>query len=172
MSFIPLWEKIVETKNCLISWDEFHITDKDREFYGKISPTFDGRKHDMPNPKLCPDERRRRRLSFYNQRNWYWTTCEVTGEKILSRIHPESGLRVWSIQARSDRWWDTKDYQLDPSYETPFFEQVKRLSRMTPFQNLIWSSSNAKNNSLYTNHTSEMMNNYLIVNANKVSDSS
>lgn len=37
---VPPGEKIVETKKCRISGQEFMVTDKDMEFYDKISPVF------------------------------------------------------------------------------------------------------------------------------------
>jgi hypothetical protein len=37
---IPPNEKIVETKTCLLSGKEFVVTDKDLEFYDKVSPVF------------------------------------------------------------------------------------------------------------------------------------
>jgi len=40
MTFVPLGEKIVETKKCRLSGKEFIITDSDLEFYDKISPVF------------------------------------------------------------------------------------------------------------------------------------
>jgi hypothetical protein len=40
MTYIPSDEKIVETKKCLLSGDDFIITDKDLEFYDKVSPVF------------------------------------------------------------------------------------------------------------------------------------
>ena len=40
MTFIPPGEKIVETKKCRLSGKEFIITDRDLEFYDKISPVF------------------------------------------------------------------------------------------------------------------------------------
>jgi hypothetical protein len=38
--FIPPGEKIIETKKCRISDQEFIVTDKDLEFYEKVSPVF------------------------------------------------------------------------------------------------------------------------------------
>ena len=37
---IPHGEKIIETKKCRISGKEFFVTDKDLEFYDKVSPVF------------------------------------------------------------------------------------------------------------------------------------
>jgi hypothetical protein len=64
-------ENIVETKKCRISGEEFIITDKDLEFYDKVSPIFGGKKYSIPSPTLCPDERARRRYAYRNNRHVY-----------------------------------------------------------------------------------------------------
>ena len=71
-------DPIVERKTCKISNQSFPITQKDLEFYDKISPTFNGKKYQIPTPTLCPEERARRRLSFRNERNLYRRTCDLT----------------------------------------------------------------------------------------------
>lgn len=65
---LPPGEQIIETKKCRLSGRDFFVTDKDLEFYDKISPVFGGKKYAIPSPKLCPDERMRRRLSWRNDR--------------------------------------------------------------------------------------------------------
>jgi hypothetical protein len=40
MTFIPSEEKIIETKKCRLSGQEFFVTNKDLEFYDKVSPVF------------------------------------------------------------------------------------------------------------------------------------
>lgn len=65
---LPSGEKIVETKKCRISDKEFFVTNKDLEFYDKISPVFADKKYSLPSPTLCPDERIRRRLAWRNDR--------------------------------------------------------------------------------------------------------
>ena len=41
MSFVPPGENVVQTKACVVSGQEFHITDADLAFYDKISPVFE-----------------------------------------------------------------------------------------------------------------------------------
>ncbi|MCB9807479.1 hypothetical protein H6768_06460 [Candidatus Peribacteria bacterium] len=65
---IPPHEKIVETKKCRFSGKEFFVTDRDLEFYDKISPVFSGKKYVIPSPTLSPQERQKRRLSWRNDR--------------------------------------------------------------------------------------------------------
>jgi hypothetical protein len=75
---IPPGEKIVETKKCRLSGKEFFVTDKDLEFYDKISPVFSEKKYDIPSPTLCPDERMRRRLLWRNEYRIYKRKCDGT----------------------------------------------------------------------------------------------
>jgi hypothetical protein len=79
-------EKIVETKSCKQCNSTFEITDKDIEFYDKISPSFPSpdsiesglKKFSIPTPTLCPDCRQQRRLSFRNLRNLYKRKCDYS----------------------------------------------------------------------------------------------
>jgi hypothetical protein len=76
---IPPGEKIVETKKCRISGQNFFVTDKDLEFYDKISPIFSGKKYSILSPTLCPDERLRRRMMYRNEITLYKRICDLTG---------------------------------------------------------------------------------------------
>jgi len=73
---IPPGEKIVETKKCRLSGKEFVITDRDLEFYDKISPVFGEKKYSLPTPTLCPDERKRKRMMMRNDRALYYSSVE------------------------------------------------------------------------------------------------
>ena len=78
MSFIPPGQKIMETKKCKISGKDFFVTDKDLEYYDKKSPVFSGAKYLIPSPALSPEERKRRRLSWRNERKLYHRKCDKT----------------------------------------------------------------------------------------------
>jgi hypothetical protein len=80
---LPPGEQSIETKKCLLSGQDFVITDKDLEFYDRISPVFRGKKYSIPSPTLCPDERQKRRLSFRNERKLYKRTCDKTGRETV-----------------------------------------------------------------------------------------
>ena len=83
-------ETLIETKVCPHCAAEFPITDKDIEFYDKISPVFNGQKYNIPTPTLCPDCRQQRRLSFLNIRKLYKNKCDKCKKDIISRISPVS----------------------------------------------------------------------------------
>jgi len=79
-------EKIVETKICKHCGASFDITDKDLEFYKKVSPSFPSpdslesglKKYLIPTPTLCPECRQKRRLVWRNERNLYKRNCDAT----------------------------------------------------------------------------------------------
>ena len=71
-------EKVLETKQCKHCQASFDITDKDVEFYDKISPTFDGKRFQVPSPILCLDCRQQRRLAARNERKLYRRNCDLT----------------------------------------------------------------------------------------------
>ncbi len=101
MSFIPPGENIIETKKCRFSGKDFFITNKDLEFYEKISPVFAGQKYLIPSPTLCPDERQRRRLTFRNERKLYHRKCDKTGNQIVSIYSPDKPYIVYDQKV----WW-------------------------------------------------------------------
>ena len=71
-------DPIVERKICKVSGQSFAIFKSDLEFYDKISPVFNGKKYLIPTPRLCPEERQRRRLMFRNERKLYRRNCDAT----------------------------------------------------------------------------------------------
>lgn len=99
--FVPPHERIVETKKCRLSGQEFFVTDKDLDFYDKFSPIFSGKKYPIPRPTLCPEERQKRRLSFRNERKLYKRKCDKTGKEIISIYSPDSEYLVYDQQI----WW-------------------------------------------------------------------
>lgn len=86
MNIVPPHERIVETKKCRISGQEFFVTDKDLEFYDKISPVFAGKKYAIPSPNLCPDERMRQMMCFINQRHLYKIKSCFSDQEIVSNF--------------------------------------------------------------------------------------
>jgi hypothetical protein len=97
-------EKIIQNKQCNQCKSNFEITDKDLEFYEKVSPIFNGEKFNIPTPTLCPDCRQQRRLSFRNERKLYKRKCDATGENIISMYSLDKNLKVY----HQDFWWSDK----------------------------------------------------------------
>ncbi len=125
-------EKIIETKKCLISGKEFVITDKDLEFYDKISPVFWWKKYSIPSPTLCPDERQKRRLAFRNERKLYKRKCDATGKELISNYNPDVLFPVFSREYWLSDKYNPTDYGMDFDFNKSFFEQFQSLSNITP----------------------------------------
>ena len=152
-------EKIIQTKSCSKCSANFDITDKDWEFYNKISPVFDWKKYEIPTPTFCPDCRQQRRLSFRNERKLYKRKCDATGESMISIYSPDKNYKVYS----SDFWWSDKwdalDYWIIFNFEKSFFEQFDELLKKVPVQWLIINSS--FENSVYANYWKNSKNVYM-----------
>ncbi len=144
-------EKIVENKQCKKCNSEFRITDKDLEFYKKISPKFWDQIYEIPSPSLCPDCEEHRRLAFINRRKLYKRKCDATGKDIISIYSPDKDIVVYD----KDYWWsdawDALDYGMDFDFGKSAFSQFYELTRKVPYSNL--SGSNNENcdfnNSIY-----------------------
>ncbi len=132
MFFIPPGEKIVEKKICALSWEKFIVTDRDLEFYEKISPIFDGKKYSIPSPTLCPEERLRRRLFQRNERKFYHRKCDLTGKQFISMYDPSSPYKVYDPKVWYSDDWDRGQYWRKFDFDVPFFKQFHDLSLVVP----------------------------------------
>ena len=154
-------EKIIQTKSCSKCSINFDITDKDLEFYNKISPVFDWKKYEVPTPTFCPECRQQRRLSFRNERKLYKRKCDATGENIISIYSTDKNYKVYS----SDFWWSDKwdalDYWLDFDFNKWFFNHFEYLIKKVP---LLPSIAINNENSDYTQLSSYNKNCYLLFN--------
>lgn len=167
MTFIPPGEHIIETKKCRISGKEFFVTDKDREIYEKISPSFWRKTYLIPSPTLCPEERQRRRLSFRNERKLYHRKCDKTGNQIISIYSPD---KPYTVYDQKVWWWDdwsAFDYGVSFDSERPFFTQFSELYDRVPKLSLL--NINCEN-SEYTNFTHTTKNCYLCVGTTQSED--
>ena len=152
MSFIPFWEKIIETKKCHISGQEFFVTDKDLAFYEKISPVFAGQKYLIPSPTLCPDERTRRRLSWRNERKLYHGKCAKTGNQIISIYSHDKEYIIYDPKIWWGEGWDPHEFRATFDFSRPFFEQFDELMKRTPkpaLANGFWENSDYCNQCYY-----------------------
>ena len=152
-------EKIVERRKCSNCGQEFAITDKDLEFYSKISPVFNSIKYKIPAPTLCPDCRQQRRLARRNERKLYKRKCDLTGKTIISIYSPDSPYKVYeSKEWRGDNR-DSMDYSRDFDFARPFFQQFDELLKIIPRISLY---GNNNENSDYSNDATNNKNCYLI----------
>ncbi len=137
-------------KICAISGKEFFISDKDLEYYKKLS---------VPLPTLCPGERARRRMAIRNERNLYKRKSDFTGENILSMYHSDSPYPVYEKDIWISDKWDAIKYGRDIDFAKPFFEQFYELQKVVPRANLAIFVNNE--NSEYCNFVGDIKNCYL-----------
>jgi len=103
-------EKIIETKSCKQCNSNFEITDKDLEFYDKVSPKFNGEKFQIPSPSLCPECREQLRLLWRNERKLYKRECDATWKAIISVFSPDKEYKVYSQKEWWSNKWDAAQY--------------------------------------------------------------
>ncbi len=173
-------EKIIQTKTCKHCESNFDITDKDLEFYKKVSPKFEPspnlsqRERDnwnnnlIPTPTLCPDCRQQRRLAFRNERNLYKRKCDATGEDIISMYSPDKKLTIYSQSFWWSDKWDAFDYGKSFDFKRGFFEQFENIYKKVPMPELLNQNNE---NSSYLNHSSYNKKCYLCVNTGFSEDS-
>jgi len=161
-------EKIVETKSCQKCQTSFSITDKDLEFYDKVSPIFGWEKMSIPTPILCPECRNQRRLSFWNERNLYKRECDATGKSIISIYSPDKVQKVYNQDIWWSDNWDAMDYGRNFDFSRSFFEQYKELYQEVPSMHLY---VDANENSDYVNWTGWAKNLYMCFSSDHSQDS-
>jgi len=134
-------EKIIQIKKCKHCDTQFEITDRDLEFYDKVSPTFWWKKFQVPTPTLCSDCRQQRRLSFRNERKLYKRKCDLTWKDIISIYSPDKKLVVYNEEDWWKKEWLALDYYLDFDFSKTFFEQFKQLQKIVPrlWLNVLWN---------------------------------
>jgi hypothetical protein len=161
-------EKVVETKICRHCSEKFDITNKDFEFYEKVSPLFrsleltpglkekprvkveNGKvKYLIPAPTLCPDCRQQRRLSWRNERKLYKRKCDFSGKEIISMYSPDKNYKVYDQEIWWSDKWDSLNYGRVFDFSKSFFEQFSELMKEVPKMNLNQKKENP--NSEYCN---------------------
>ena len=108
------------------------MTDKDLEFYDRISPVLDRKKYSVPTPTLCPRERERRRLSWRNEYKLYPAKCAGTGKNILSVYNPSSPIIAYDMDYWWSDAWDPMEYGRGFDFDRPFFVQFGELKDTVP----------------------------------------
>ncbi|MEI8092505.1 MAG: hypothetical protein WCG98_10545 [bacterium] len=152
-------EAVIETKTCKQCQTSFVITDKDMEFYDKLSPVLEGKKYLIPPPTLCPVCRHQRRLAWRNERTLYKRKCNFSGETIISMYHEDCPFPVYAADVWLSDQWDAKSYGQDFDFSKGFFEQFHLLQNRVPRQSLI---TEANENCPYVNLVGNSKNSYLI----------
>lgn len=160
MNIIPPNEKLVETKICRHCSASFPITDKDLEFYSRISPVLAGKKYEVPTPTLCPECRNQRRLAWRSRRKMYKRNCDATGQGIISMFSPDKPLKVYHTREWESDKFDPKSYGREYDFSISFFEQYRNLLETVPLPHLAIVYSTLENSD-YVNGANSVKNSYL-----------
>ena len=154
-------ERIIETKQCKNCQIGFSITDRDLEFYDKVSPIFWWKKYSIPTPKLCPDCRQQRRLTFRNERSLYKRKCDATNKSIVSMYQPDTKTPIYDEEFWWSDKWDAWKYGRDFDFWKSFFEQYKNFLDIVPQPPLI-NAFITHDNSDYANFCWNLKDCYLV----------
>ena len=152
-------DPIVQWKTCAISGTEFPIYQSDLDFYDTISPSFDGVKYSIPTPRLCPEERQRRRLLWRNLSKLYKRKCDATGKDIIALYSPDKALKVYEQKIWRSDVYNPLDYGRDFDFSKTFTEQFKALQSVVPRSSLL---NGFEENAEYMNHSYYNKNCYLV----------
>lgn len=128
--FDALLDKILDglvphAKTCTDCGKEFKIESDDITFYKMLR---------VPPPKLCPDCRQRRRLSFANYTSIYRRKCDVLGhsEMMISPVAPVMPWITYDHETYYSDKWDPKSYERDVGTKGDFFPQFLELLKVVP----------------------------------------
>ena len=117
-------------KTCRQCGKNFEIKEKDREFYDKISPTFEGQKFPIPEPKDCQSCRREHLLMFWPYGILQKRKCDFSGESIISTFGKNSRFPVYKKEHWFSDKWNPPSQEID--FSKPFFDQFYELQCKTP----------------------------------------
>jgi hypothetical protein len=145
-------------KTCKVSGQPFPIYQSDLDFYEKISPTFNGKKYQIPTPTLCPEERQRRRLAFRNERKLYRRKSDFSGNEMISMYSPDKPYKVYSPEERRSDKRDPIQYGKEFDSQKPFFEQFDEIRKNVPRVALLQRNPENAN---YTNDSENNKNCYM-----------
>ena len=138
------------TSTCEISGQPFEVTDRDLEFYKKIT---------VPPPRLCPEERRRRRFAFRNERFLYKRKSSLSGNDIIACMHPEDPWKIYTMEEWFGDKWDAQQFAVPYDFSRPFFEQYSALQKEIP---TIAINGSNNQNCPYANYAASCKNCHLI----------
>ncbi len=142
-----------ETRQCQNCKNSFVIDEEDFGFYEKIH---------ISAPTFCYDCRRQRRLSWRNDRNFYYRTCNLCGKKTISIYAENNGMNVYCNKCWWSDDWDPYAYGQEIDFSRPFFEQFRELQSKVPILALVNDDGIASQNCEYTQDVSFSKNCYML----------
>lgn len=149
--------------SCKRCQKNFEVSEREREFLLKVSPIFEGKKFQVPEPLFCPDCRLAARTVHRNEQNFYHSKSAANGEPLLALYSPDTEWgKKYKIFTHEQWWsdnWDPVKFGREFDFGRKFFVQFKELSLEIPRVNLIQVENE---NSPYTTGTGYCKNCYLI----------
>ena len=91
---------------------------------------------DLPPPKLSPDMRQRRRLSYRNERCLYYRNCDATGRRLLSIYSEDKPFPVYDNNYWWSDDWDPLDFGREFDFSRTFIEQFVEMRSLVPHRAL------------------------------------
>ncbi|OGJ47022.1 hypothetical protein A2344_05795 [Candidatus Peregrinibacteria bacterium RIFOXYB12_FULL_41_12] len=135
--------------SCKSCRSQFQISPQDESFYKKIS---------VPTPEICPDCRSRKRLAYRNERTLYKRKCDLCKKSIISIYAEDKPFPVYCQDCFWGDKWDALDFNAEPDFTRPFFEQFAELMKRVPRLAIVNKQSE---NSEYCNYSFANKNCYL-----------
>ncbi|MDC0358248.1 hypothetical protein OAO01_05470, partial [Oligoflexia bacterium] len=154
---------------CIRCHSAFEITERDLDFYRRVSPVFNGKQYLIPPPTHCPTCRLQRRLSFRSQIFIYAVPSVTAGKKIFSSYPPEIPFPVLETKEWWGDGWDPLDFGQAADFEVPVFDQVLALRNVVPHYALSIDTATCENSD-FCNHAGWLKNCYLVFNTNNTED--
>lgn len=149
----------MKTLTCKECGGTFELSDADTIYYEKIA---------VPQPKLCPKDRLKRRLCFRNERSLYKRKCDKTGKDIISHFRVEALIPVYNYDEWHKDDWNPPIFT-SYDFKKSFFEQFQNLMRVSPHVHKALAGNDI--NSPYINHAGNCKNCYFIFNSEYDEDS-
>ena len=121
---------------CKLTGAKFEISDCEQEAF---------RSFDLPLPIHSPEERLRRYLAFRNDRNFFWRSCNQSGQRVYSSYPASTLFPVVSpeIYYSTDEK-NSLSYGREFDFNRPFFEQLHELWQAVPRPaTSTWKSKNS-----------------------------
>ncbi len=135
--------------NCKSCTTDFEVTDADKKVHELMK---------VPAPKLCPNCRQQRRISFRNDSNYYKNECHLCKKPTISIYSPDKPLKVLCPDCFWSDKWSPLDYGKDYDFSRPFFEQYAEMRAEVPRLAIFNTQSE---NSEFTVHSSKNRNCYI-----------
>ena len=143
---------------CAACGKTFSLERKDGIFLERISPTIEGKKNQIPPPRLCPECRRQRRMAWRKERYLFRRACDRCKKSVVSMYAAEAPYQVYCPSCFWSDSWSPLEYGQKIDFSRPIFDQFQNLLSRTPLISLINVNSE---NSEYCHRIYDGRDNYL-----------